>query len=319
MGVFDSIGDWTNDVSQSSNEQSKEELNKLLEVFEAQERERLKREKIAYIEMFKPEDKEFVYKQFEGLTSEEMKEIAESTYNDFYYDGIDSIENEYNNSLADADNDIIIAEKESKENSDIVKDNLDKDIKDFRDNAYLSGILDSSIVGSKNTQLDGVADEELDEIIKGLEASLVEANEYKKKAAEDKLSNEDELLGAFNSKVDKHINGQSSQQQKEQDKIDAHNKAVKKEEEKYELYKKQVEFDKGQEYDAELDKKYKDESRYGYTGDRKKHYEKRVATAKAFYDKFDSDEVLDMIKANPQLPELLGYEYRSFVDDYRNA
>ncbi len=320
MGIFDSIGDWFS--GGSSSEDYKEDqlnMNKEIAAQEAEERARIEREKQAYVDMFEPDDKEFIYKQFEGLTEEEMKKIAESTYNDFYNEGINSVESEYNNAISDADKDIISAEQESKDNSDTVKDNLEDDTKDFRDTAYKSGILDSSIVGSKNTQLDGLADEDLDDIIKALEADLLEANEYKKKAAQDKKSNADDLLSDYNNKVNKHVNGQSSAQDNEQKKIDSHNSSVKSEEKKFEQYKKDLAIEKSLEYDSELDKKYKEESRYGYTGDRKAHYDKRVATAKAFYDKYDKKDVLDMIKSNPQLPELLGYEYSKFIDSYRNA
>ena len=324
MSVFKEANKWfeeeNNKAKASSNSsESLNDINEQLEALAEEERVRLEKEKQDYIDMFKPEDKEFVYKEFEGLTDEEIKKLAEEKYNDYYNDGNSEIESEYNEEISDAENDIIEAEKESKDNSTEVNETLEDDVKDFRDSAYVRGILDSSITSSKNTQLDGIASEDLDKIIAQLESEIKVANELKVEAQKDKDSDKKKLSSDYSSKVDGQVKSSTTDREREKDKVESYNKLTKKEQEAFEKLKLDIADDKGKEYDKQQKADNELEAIYGYSGDRAKHYEKRVATAKAYYDKFDSDEVFDMIKSNPALSRLLGYEYNKFVQSYRNA
>ncbi len=324
MGVFDSVGKWFEGESKSvqkatSNDDNSASINQELEALAEEERKRLEKEKQDYIDMFKPDDKDFVYKEYEGLSDEEIERLAKEEYESYYNDGKSTIESEYSEDINDADEDIENAENKSDKDSEIVSENLEDDVIDFRDSAYVKGILDSSIVGSKNTELDGLASEELDKIIAGLEHEIKLANDLKAEAEKEKLESGKKLESSYNGKVDGNIKSQTSDREKEKEKVEKYNKATTKEQEEFEKYKLDIADQKGKDYDTQLQAELKKEARYGYSGDRATHYNKRVESAKAYYDKFDKDEVLDMIKSNPALSELLGYEYNKFVRSYRNA
>ena len=323
MSTFDTANDWfkSNAVSYAStgSEKSQADINKQLAAIAEEERKRLQKEKQDYIDMFEPEDKEFDYKVYEGISDDEMKKIAEGEYNDYYNDSNSSIDYEYDGEIKEADANISEAKDSAKEDSGIVTEDLDDDIKEFRDSAYVKGILDSTIVGSKNTELDEIADDEIIKIIEAMENDVNIANESKLDAKYDMDSSKKDLLTDYGNKVDKHIKTQTSDQNKEKDKIDDLNNATKKEEEAFGKFKQDIVTAKSKEYDDEFAALQKHEARYGYSGTRAAHYEKRVQAANSYYRQYPVDQAMDMIRANPELSELLGHEYNKFVQGYRNA
>lgn len=319
MGVFDDIIEWFQNLGKTQ-EVSDLGLISSLRDMEAAEQKRMDNLIKSKAESYRPKDKTFTYEEeYKPIDDETLKQESDTYYSKQWQEEKNDIQNAFDEKIDK------INSKEEKYKSDAedkfnyYNDRYDDIMKNFKNFAVKNGVVDSSIVGSKNTAETDEKNKYIKLTQEKLDDLLNETANNKELAEKLKQKDIEELDLEFNKKVQDYFDKLKAKEQSKVQKVEDKNAQIAKEEKAYKNNQDKIVADKMQEFKEEKEKFLNNEKIYGYSGTRAEEYNNRLKLARDFYSKYPKKDALKAIEKNSDLVKLLGHNYSKLIEDIKNG
>lgn len=262
-----------------------------------------------------PKDIKLEYKEYEGLSDDEIKDKAERSLEDYYSSAKDNIDSDYNKSADKKATDVEKLKLDTLSKSKDIEDAYAKKKKNVRNNSVRNGIMTSSIAELMEEELGEYENDEKRRLYEDAGMKLKRYEDDIKKLEEERDDALKNLDLTYATKLEKSIDTLKKEREKEMSDVIAYNNKVKESAAKY----KTDRLNKIARLEKKIsDKKERDlqnEMYYGYEGDKKKEYESRYKLAHSFYDTLTKKEALESINNNWALKQYLGKYYNTLLLD----
>lgn len=326
MSIWDDISDLFKSQDQldkefnqkvnSAKEQEKELLKKLKE-FEEQYKSTLpeKEEKDYYKLIGEFEKKE---KEDNTLSNDELEDMAHDKAYADYEDMVNKIKEKYDIDIDNTASGKNKIEADGIEKLKELKEYFEKSANAINNKMSRKGLYNSSI--KDNLSLKNVMD--YDDNTK----DAIKSTQDKLQNIDDKIKelekNKEQALEDFDVKTAKNytkeLESLITARDKERQKIKQYNEELAQERTKFNNNReKQIQAMRENDAKAEREKQRyeaEQEKLYGYQGEKKDSYDKRLEVAVDFYNTLPKDVAISVIKSNPSLKHYLGNYYYSLLD-----
>lgn len=323
MGLWDNIKDWfTKDEEEKLNvEKAKQDEKNVVEELLKMQNESKKADENAYqqglIEAL-PKELDLEYLEYNGQSDDEIEGLVKDKYDDGHKENITQIEGQYELENQKLDSEKNVEAERKEENLKKQEENFDENVETFKNKALKNGIIESSIVSEQNEKFEETKAYDNEKVLKEFKERVelldgeIAGLEYKKSKAIGKADND------YLKKLDAEISTLKKERDNKIKEVNSVNNKVDIAKAEYEKNKILAEQDYVDKYNDSIRKREESEAKYGYTGERKDEYEKRLNIALDFYSKFKKDDALNLIKNNKELKNLLGQNYNTLIRRINN-
>ena len=262
-----------------------------------------------------PNDLKLEYKEYKGLSDDEIEDKAKRQLADYYSSNKDGIDRDYYEAVGKKENAAEKLKAETAYKSGDIEREYERKKKSVKNDNLKNGIMSSSIAKLMEEELSDYEDGERRRLYEESFAKLRSyGDEIKRLESErdDALKN---LDLQYATKLEKNIDALQKERDKEMNDVKSFNNKVKESAAKYTADRLNKIDRLERKISDRKEKELKRESYYGYEGDKKNEYESRYKLAHSFYDTLTKAEAIELVKNNWALKQYLGSYYNTLLLD----
>lgn len=260
-----------------------------------------------------PEDPGYKYLEYEGASKDEIVNSTAAKYDALLADKLADILVEYKGK-----SDLLEADKVGlQESAESKKQDIEEGVK--QEKRAASNKLTDRGMGRSSVyyETDKAYDAALDGALGGVDAALksdsAKIDMLLEQLAAQKKQSEDELNTAYSQKKQAETDALIDEMNKQLSTIEKYNNTIKSKTVKYLADRNKAIRKQAEEEAKAAREQAKFEAMYGYTGDKKSNYDKRLQTAIDFYTSLPKEAAIKLVNNNPTIAGYLGHYYSRLV------
>ena len=260
-----------------------------------------------------PEDPGYKYLEYEGASKDEIVNSTAAKYDALLADKLADILVEYKGK-----SDLLEADKVGlQESAESKKQDIEEGVKQEKRAASNKltdrGMGRSSVYYETDKAYDAALDGALGDVDAALKSDSAKIDMLLEQLAAQKKQSEDELSTAYSQKKQAETDALIDEMNKQLSTIEKYNNTIKSKTVKYLADRNKAIRKQAEEEAKAAREQAKFEAMYGYTGDKKSNYDKRLQTAIDFYTSLPKEAAIKLVNNNPTIAGYLGHYYSRLV------
>ncbi|MDE6551016.1 MAG: hypothetical protein K2M44_05925 [Clostridia bacterium] len=261
-----------------------------------------------------PEDPGYEYLEYEGASKDDIVKDTSDKYDALLADKLADLLVEYGGKRDNYELNKTTAEQSADSKKQEIEVAVSSEKRDMSNRLTDRGTGRSSMYYETDKAYDNALVEAIGAVDSSLKDKLSQIDMQLAQLAAQKQQTEDELNTTYSQKKQAETESLLAAMQKQLDSIAKYNNNIKAKTVKYQMDRNKAIRKQAEEEAKAARETAKYESLYGYVGDKKTNYERRLQTAIDFYTSLPKEVAVKLVNNNPTVAGYLGLYYSRLVD-----